>query len=565
MGSLVIMKSAKLMKLMRTNNGLVHVLSHANRLVSLDGTGEIYANLTQVMTILLTFMPAKSPQNVMVVMDEGYMSTLLHLCKYNSGKVRRSAGKILARLSTIEASKAKMMEDPEIVPLLNSLCKQSDYSSRMTAVKVIAELAEEPKNRFPLYLAAVLPTLFELIRKGDDEMRFQCARAIADMAEAVELRVAIVYAGLEQILGCMLSEDDQVQEQGMRILVNLAAPAGFACGAQIGEVGRYGALEALKVDDDLDDQTSSSDDSGDSDDASDDSSEGSSDDDSGEDGEGNAMDEIANMIDAQGLHDSDPPPDNLAGMAMVAAQEQLQASSSEEEEDDFDDVEEDDDDDGIDEADKRRSAVLTRARLLVHKKIILDKERNHSMRNAEDDDDDDDDDDTKPIPLGDTAGPAASIRSGARRPKGTKGRQAKVGGHVKTESNFSRYRRQSAHSIADEKKKQEVEAVEELVQSKKKPKARRLSVGWGDMASLIGPHTGDGPVDEQSDEWWSTPEGERVKIKHNTINVDRIHLKIAESNVVKRLLELVFDETPHVSEYAVAVITFMVGQEAAQS
>jgi hypothetical protein len=40
--------------------------------------------------------------------------------------------------------------------------------------------------------------------------------------------------------------------------------------------------------------------------------------------------------------------------------------------------------------------------------------------------------------------------------------------------------------------------------------------------------------------------------RHNTINVDRIHLKIAETHVVKRLLELVFDDTPHVSEYAEA-------------
>ena len=34
---------------------------------------------------------------------------------------------------------------------------------------------------------------------------------------------------------------------GMRILVNLAAPAGFACGAEEGEVGRYGALVALNA------------------------------------------------------------------------------------------------------------------------------------------------------------------------------------------------------------------------------------------------------------------------------------------------------------------------------
>ena len=33
------------------------------------------------------------------------------------------------------------------------------------------------------------------------------------------------------------------------------------------------------------------------------------------------------------------------------------------------------------------------------------------------------------------------------------------------------------------------------------------------MTAVIGPKKEDGPVDEQSDEWWSTPEGERVKIK----------------------------------------------------
>ena len=106
-----------------------------------------------------------------------------------------------------------MMKDPETIPLLLSLCKL-DYSSQMTAVKVLAELAEEPLNRVPLVGAATLPTLFECIHNGDDEMRFECARAIADLAEAIDNRVAIVYGGLEQILMCMMSEDDQVQEQG---------------------------------------------------------------------------------------------------------------------------------------------------------------------------------------------------------------------------------------------------------------------------------------------------------------------------------------------------------------
>ena len=43
----------------------------------------------------------------------------------------------------------QMMKDPETIPLLLSLCKL-DYSSQMTAVKVLAELAEEPLNRVPL-------------------------------------------------------------------------------------------------------------------------------------------------------------------------------------------------------------------------------------------------------------------------------------------------------------------------------------------------------------------------------------------------------------------------------
>ena len=45
--------------------------------------------------------------------------------------------------------------------------------------------------------------------------------------------------------------------------------------------------------------------------------------------------------------------------------------------------------------------------------------------------------------------------------------------------------------------------------------------------------TGDA-VQEQSAEWWATEEGKTKLKTYNTINLDRIHLKIAESNVVKR-------------------------------
>eukprot|EP01043_Picozoa_sp_COSAG02_P046725 COSAG02_NODE_4399_length_5405_cov_1.917075_3_plen_202_part_00 len=158
--------------------------------------------------------------------------------------------------------------------------------------------------------------------------------------------------------------------------------------------------------------------------------------------------------DAQGLHDSGPRlsatplPGGLAGLAAEAALIPKLDASSSSEEDDFDDVEDGDDhgDSGGDE-EAKRSVVLARARLLVRKAAILEKERDRSKRNAEEEDD------TKPvIPLAQLVGPAAAIRSGTKKPKGAKSRPATAGGYGKTESNFSRYRRQSAYSIADEKK-----------------------------------------------------------------------------------------------------------------
>ena len=50
---------------------------------------------------------------------------------------------MLCKVLTIPfACDRQMMKDPETIPLLLSLCKL-DYSSQMTAVKVLAELAEE--------------------------------------------------------------------------------------------------------------------------------------------------------------------------------------------------------------------------------------------------------------------------------------------------------------------------------------------------------------------------------------------------------------------------------------
>lgn len=246
------LKSSKLHKLMLRLDGLAHLLSYSQRLLNMDGTSEITGNLTHTINTLYVFMPVKYPKNVMVIYDKGHMGTILQMCKHSAYKVRRAAGKLLARLSTIHEAKDKMMGESETVKLLISMCKHRDPQCQLSGVKVIAELAEEPKNRVALVREATLPALFQLMGHNDDAISFQCARAVADLAEAVDNRVAIVYGGLEQILKLMLSDDDNVQEQGMRCLVNLASPAGFACGAESNEVGRFGGLQALQVDDDLD-------------------------------------------------------------------------------------------------------------------------------------------------------------------------------------------------------------------------------------------------------------------------------------------------------------------------
>jgi hypothetical protein len=308
------LKSSKVQKLMLQLDGLAHLLGHALRLLNMEGTSEIITNLTQTVNTLYAFMPVKYPKNVMVIHDKGHMGTILQLCKHSHQKVRRSAGKLLARLSTIDEAKDKMMGESETVNLLISMCKHRDSQCQLTAVKVIAELAEEPRNRVPLVMAATLPALFQLMRiadrRGDDTISFQCARATADLAEAVDNRVAIVYGGLKEILTLMLSDDDHVQEQGMRCLVNLAGPAGFACGSESNEVGRFGGLNAMRVDDDLDHEEEESEDSSDfssSEDEFDDVDDVNThdgDDDSDSMPEEHEMDAIASLID-ENLADTD--------------------------------------------------------------------------------------------------------------------------------------------------------------------------------------------------------------------------------------------------------------------
>ena len=237
--------------------GLKQLLSHCGRLLERNGTSEIVVVMQELMNTLLSLMHPKNPDSLMSIFTFKEMSTLLHLCKHPDRRVRRAGGKLLARLATLDEAKEQMMEEADTIPLLISMCKHSDQTSQLTGAKTLAELAEQPKNRVKLVRQGTLPAMFGMMRESDNEMQFQCARAMADLAEAVDNRVAIVYGGLDALITLMESQDDLVQEQAMRCLVNLCAPAGVVCGSD-GAVGRFGALSAYQVADDDSDMSSSS-------------------------------------------------------------------------------------------------------------------------------------------------------------------------------------------------------------------------------------------------------------------------------------------------------------------
>lgn len=54
-------------------------------------------------------------------------------------RTRRGGAKILARLSTLQESKTRLVEDPSCMSLLISMLKHHDYTIRFTTAKTIAE------------------------------------------------------------------------------------------------------------------------------------------------------------------------------------------------------------------------------------------------------------------------------------------------------------------------------------------------------------------------------------------------------------------------------------------
>ena len=95
-------------------------------------------------------------------------------------------------------------------------------------------------------------------------------------------------------------------------------------------------------------------------------------------------------------------------------------------------------------------------------------------------------------------------------------------------------------------------------------RARRLSVGWADLGGLFdglgaaAEKKGPVAIVEQSSEWWTTELGKRLAKTYNTLTIDRIHLRLAESRLVPLLMDLVFDQTPHVAEYAELAVKYLI-------
>jgi len=153
----------------------------------------------------------------------------------------------------------------------------------------------------------------------------------------------------------------------------------------------------------------------------------------------------------------------MGGMAGMAAGAEESDDSSEEEEDDYDEADE--------EADAKKAAalatrsnVLARARMLVHKAQIIEGEKERELtKNG-----------TEAGPGGlaglamAEAAAAAAAAAEAAGGRGKKPKPAKVSlttASVKAESNFSRYRRQSAFTLAEEKRREDAAEEQKKIES----------------------------------------------------------------------------------------------------
>ena len=219
---------AKRLKQRLCDFGLVdRLLDQAKRLVLAEQQTASSLDLVAQVVKMLALHANRSKAVLEIIHATGHERTVVLLCKSQERKVRRGAARLLGRLSTLVAWKRSVGSDPDLLPLLLSMCKIDDTTIQVAACQIIAEISELPTNRVAMVSAGVLPALSSLLRLDDSRVHRDAMRAMAALAEAVDNRVSMSYRAVESIASMLFNEDQAAQEDAIRALANIAAPAGI--------------------------------------------------------------------------------------------------------------------------------------------------------------------------------------------------------------------------------------------------------------------------------------------------------------------------------------------------
>lgn len=224
----LVKQDAKRMKQRLYEFGLLPMLlDQAKRLIS---TGHETADMLELVVQIvrmLSSLTSRSKLRLESVYETGHDRTIVLLCKSTDKKVRRGAAKLLGRLSTLVMWKEGVVSDPEVLPLLLSMCKVDDSTVQVTAAHSLAEIAELPTTRVEMVTAGIVPAIINLLRVDDSRVHRDVMRTMAYLAESVENRESMTYRALNSIISMLWKEDQETQAASIRALANLAAPAGF--------------------------------------------------------------------------------------------------------------------------------------------------------------------------------------------------------------------------------------------------------------------------------------------------------------------------------------------------
>jgi hypothetical protein len=226
------------------------MLAHADRLHHARSATQAMIDTLQQLVRTVGSL-TKTEVALRQIVDCGYVSTVLELCKSSVRKTRRGAARLLTRMIALDEAKIAVMEEEGALALLLSTGKVHDEFVQATGSRIVCELAGAPVNRAKMIKEGVLDSILSMLRTGSVETQVECMRAMADLAEAIENRRPLAYRGLDAVVeaGVLVSEQEMLQEHAVRFICNLLAPAGcvtrVTCSPM--DVGRYGSTLRLAV------------------------------------------------------------------------------------------------------------------------------------------------------------------------------------------------------------------------------------------------------------------------------------------------------------------------------